>query len=183
MNQYKTCSKCKETKLFCEFNKKSVRKDGHSSYCRKCAAEMRAVYRAKNPYWKLTEAQKQAKRIYSRSWNATNKDKRSLATSIRRASKKNNGIFQVTANEIKKLRLGNCFYCASPGGEIDHVIPLTKGGRHSIGNLVSCCRKCNSSKNNLFISQWNKKRTAPQPTREPPGFLDSGLRVNQVLYV
>jgi 5-methylcytosine-specific restriction endonuclease McrA len=161
VDKYKTCSKCKETKSLCEFNKKAVRKDGHSSYCRECARVIRNKHpKKKTPYALLSEKEKQANRLYARKWNAANKDKRSLSTAMRRAAKKNNGIFTVAPSEIGKLQKNPCFYCGSPGGEIDHVIPLSKGGRHSIGNLVGCCRTCNSSKNNLFITQWNKKRPA-----------------------
>jgi len=127
---------------------------------------MRREYsKKKTPYALLEEKQKEANRLHARRWNAANKDKRALSMTLRRAAKKNNGIYKITATEIKKLKAGPCFYCGNVGGEIDHVIPLSKGGRHSIGNLVGCCRTCNSSKNNMFITQWYKK-TDPitQPT-------------------
>lgn len=31
---------------------------------------------------------------------------------------------------------------------IDHVIPLSKGGNHSCGNIVISCKHCNEMKNN-----------------------------------
>lgn len=52
------------------------------------------------------------------------------------------------ADQIKLF--GNqCAYCPSCGPlTMDHVIPLSKGGQHSIDNVVPACKPCNSSKNN-----------------------------------
>lgn len=48
-----------------------------------------------------------------------------------------------------------CRYCgeavrtrltpSDPRG-FDHVVPRSKGGRHTIGNLVVCCRSCNENR-------------------------------------
>jgi 5-methylcytosine-specific restriction endonuclease McrA len=40
-----------------------------------------------------------------------------------------------------------CAYCKSSGLplEIDHVIPLSKGGKHCPSNIVPACKPCNSS--------------------------------------
>ncbi|WP_334012324.1 hypothetical protein [Burkholderia cepacia] len=45
----------------------------------------------------------------------------------------------------------HCVYCLNPAQTWDHLFSLVKGGEanghgHQIGNLVSCCRDCNSSK-------------------------------------
>jgi hypothetical protein len=48
---------------------------------------------------------------------------------------------------------GLCAYCGvSPGVEMDHVIPTSRGGTHEIGNLVPACKPCNSSKKNTLRS-------------------------------
>lgn len=43
-----------------------------------------------------------------------------------------------------------CVYCdrafASADLTLDHVQPRVKGGDHSDGNLVTCCRECNTLK-------------------------------------
>lgn len=52
---------------------------------------------------------------------------------------------------------GRCFYCNKPmkvvGGfnapdqvTLDHILPLSRGGRHELNNIVLCCRHCNTSK-------------------------------------
>ena len=41
----------------------------------------------------------------------------------------------------------SCAYCGSTGVlEPDHVIPQSKGGLDSVGNIVPACRSCNSRK-------------------------------------
>jgi hypothetical protein len=44
----KTCSKCNETKNFCEFHKLKTSKDGYRSQCKKCRVLLTKEYREKN---------------------------------------------------------------------------------------------------------------------------------------
>lgn len=43
-----------------------------------------------------------------------------------------------------------CAYCGIEGKDaelqIDHIVPVVKGGSHHIANLVTSCRSCNQSK-------------------------------------
>ena len=48
---------------------------------------------------------------------------------------------------------GECQYCGEKAENIDHVIPRTKGGRHTWDNLVAACRKCNSRKADKTLAQ------------------------------
>ena len=40
----------------------------------------------------------------------------------------------------------------------DHVIPLSRGGRHSLDNLRTACRACNLSKRDMTIAEFIKSR-------------------------
>lgn len=44
-----------------------------------------------------------------------------------------------------------CHYCGTRSAPmtVDHVIPLARGGRHEIKNLVPACKPCNSAKHAL----------------------------------
>ena len=43
-----------------------------------------------------------------------------------------------------------CTYCGVPGTdaelEVDHIIPIARGGSNHISNLTTACRKCNAKK-------------------------------------
>jgi 5-methylcytosine-specific restriction endonuclease McrA len=41
-----------------------------------------------------------------------------------------------------------CQYCGSRAENVDHVIPRSRGGTHTWENVVACCRRCNSKKEN-----------------------------------
>lgn len=47
-----------------------------------------------------------------------------------------------------------CHYCGTPSSEvklqIDHVVPVSKGGSDDISNLVAACPRCNRAKSNRY---------------------------------
>ena len=53
-----------------------------------------------------------------------------------------------------------CAYCGRQLSKVrrewhlDHAIPLTRGGRHAIGNLVPSCVRCNHRKRSLLPVEW-----------------------------
>ena len=64
------------------------------------------------------------------------------------------------ARELRKtaffqelFRRGICCYCNGkfPADQltVDHIVPLSRGGRSTKGNMVVCCRKCNQEKKYL----------------------------------
>lgn len=57
-------------------------------------------------------------------------------------------------------RWGNrCAYCGmSRRLTMDHVVPLTRGGWHAIGNILPACRSCNSSKQTKLLIEWRRWR-------------------------
>ena len=73
------------------------------------------------------------------------------AHSKRRADKAGNGTFAVTSKELRRIRRLPCTFCnANEDIHVDHVIPISKGGRHSIGNLQPLCGYCNRKKSGSF---------------------------------
>lgn len=50
---------------------------------------------------------------------------------------------------------GRCCYCGEPEpSSQDHIIPVSKKGSYSKGNIVPACKSCNSSKKNKDFSSW-----------------------------
>lgn len=60
--------------------------------------------------------------------------------------------------EIRSKPFARCHWCGTKvsGRKIhfDHIVPISKGGAHSIGNLCASCRDCNLSKNNRLLADW-----------------------------
>lgn len=69
----------------------------------------------------------------------------------------------VTFQSLYELYINNpdCYYCKETltreTRTTDHVTPLSRGGVHSINNLVMCCRRCNCSKGNKLPQEWHTK--------------------------
>jgi 5-methylcytosine-specific restriction endonuclease McrA len=49
---------------------------------------------------------------------------------------------------------GRCCYCDAPAEHLDHVTPLSRGGRDVLANVVPACADCNLSKAALTLAEW-----------------------------
>lgn len=193
MSYSKPCKKCGQTKPLTDFHKNPLIKDGHKNSCKECESLHYKIYREKNPRvvtkeqkerWgrnRLLNTPSEDSRAASREWYYKNKDRHRAAhkkylsknpglnasyVSKYQARKRGNGVFDIRKKELKRLRLGPCFYCGENKSRmtIDHIIPIKRGGTHSIGNLVSACGSCNSSKRDKFITEWKKTRKIQNAT-------------------
>lgn len=60
--------------------------------------------------------------------------------------------------QVQHLAQGRCAYCHAPVEmgistfEIDHIIPLSKGGKTTLDNLCLACPHCNRHKANRFTA-------------------------------
>ncbi len=73
-----------------------------------------------------------------------------------RARKRNGVSYRITSRDLRKIKQRHCVACGSAADSLDHVIPLSRGGTHGIGNLAAMCRNCNSSKGARTITEWRK---------------------------
>jgi len=76
-----------------------------------------------------------------------------------RLSKKFGNEFKLSQKDIKKIfeRDKVCVYCGkSRHLELDHIVPLSKGGKSIFNNFVVACRYCNPSKSNKDVFEWCK---------------------------
>lgn len=55
---------------------------------------------------------------------------------------------------------GVCHYCGrhfSPSElTMDHLVPIARGGHSTKGNIVPCCKECNTKKNTLLPVEWQE---------------------------
>jgi 5-methylcytosine-specific restriction protein A len=60
----------------------------------------------------------------------------------------------------RKVAEGACHYCRREVGSahltMDHVVPLSRGGKSRKGNLVPSCKECNNRKKSLLPLEWEE---------------------------
>lgn len=81
----------------------------------------------------------------------------------RRAQKKDASIGDTSViaqwqQAIRNMKWVRCHWCGTkvPGRDVhfDHVVALSNGGSHSLGNICASCPECNRSKNARVIANW-----------------------------
>ncbi len=59
----------------------------------------------------------------------------------------------------RKCSKGVCHYCGigvKPKDlTMDHVVPVSRGGKSSKGNIVPACKACNTKKKQLLPMEWD----------------------------
>ena len=65
-----------------------------------------------------------------------------------------------------KKAWGGCAYCgvADKPLQRDCVLPLSRGGRYTLANIVPACRSCNTSKWNDEVTAWLRRRRLDERT-------------------
>jgi 5-methylcytosine-specific restriction endonuclease McrA len=94
-------------------------------------------------------------------WGRENVGRRKVYTSTRRARKKNATVGVLTPYDLDMLfaeQGGRCCYCGDElvGNtmHLEHVVPLSRGGAHTLDNLSWACASCNLSKGPKLLVEW-----------------------------
>ncbi|SMC26932.1 HNH endonuclease [Desulfacinum hydrothermale DSM 13146] len=71
----------------------------------------------------------------------------------------------------RRIAKGRCHYCGARVDPkdltMDHVVPLVRGGRTTKGNVVPCCKDCNSKKKYYLPIEWEEYlRTLQAPAQK-----------------
>lgn len=135
----RVCRLCGVEKPLDKFEKDKRVKGGRTTRCKACKASLND----------------RARTLYSRLKHRAEQDRQPL---------------EVTLKQIQALFAafdGKCIYCGTSEDEagrphhVDHLVPVSAGGRHHISNLVLSCASCNSSKGNkpffqFYLEKQNK---------------------------
>ena len=113
-------------------------------------------YRQKNAQWYRNNFESAARR--NKQWHIDNAERARNIANRRRARINHNGIFAISEKDLRAIYSSPCFNCgANENIEADHIIPISKGGRHSIGNLMPLCKSCNCSKKAKLFVEWKRE--------------------------
>jgi 5-methylcytosine-specific restriction endonuclease McrA len=126
----------------------------------------RLVMDEQKRYWRENpDACKDHERQWSQAkWWLEYQTRPELRLYTRQKSKRRKALLrEQTAHQIRPGELrarfalfGNCCaYCGASGDtEIEHVIPISKGGTHAMGNILPACHDCNSDKRAKEVETW-----------------------------
>ena len=68
----------------------------------------------------------------------------------------------LTAAQWAALRAewGGCAYCGADVAALqkDTMLPISRGGRYTLANVVPACGSCNASKCNLEVTTWMRRK-------------------------
>jgi 5-methylcytosine-specific restriction protein A len=60
----------------------------------------------------------------------------------------------------RRLAKGICYYCSRPSPPknltMDHIVPISRGGKSTKGNVAPSCKECNNAKKQLLPMEWEQ---------------------------
>jgi 5-methylcytosine-specific restriction endonuclease McrA len=112
----------------------------------------------RNKQWR--EANLETCRMKARQYYQEHKAEALLRWRNREAKKRWNGgsHTQSDLDLMYRTQQGRCWYCQCELNgkyEVEHRVPIDRGGHNNPSNLVLACRDCNRSKGNKLPSEWN----------------------------
>jgi 5-methylcytosine-specific restriction endonuclease McrA len=126
---------------------------------------------ARGRKWRLENPDKQ--KTMRDSWESRNKDKRraynTQHTHNRRVrqklSRKDNAAVYKWIRSWKKRRSVLCYWCMNlflPSQcHVDHIVPISSGGKNTIDNVCISCAPCNIKKRAKSLKEWNQHLSQP----------------------
>ena len=86
-------------------------------------------------------------------------------------------------DSLHKLTNNKCIYCGNPSESLDHLHPMSKGGKSITSNCVPCCLSCNGRKSDSEVLYWyrNQKFYDPRRSMAIRAWFNDDLRLASVL--
>ena len=112
-----------------------------------------AEYREKN-YERRLEIERDSRAKNKEKWRPAKNARQSIRNRV--FSEKQ---YLILDKELRKIYSSPCFNCGSTENQsLDHLIPLSRGGTHSYGNIITLCLPCNMSKHARTITEWKHSK-------------------------
>lgn len=137
----KYCPRCQSVKSRNDFSPQSgkrKRADGLRYMCKSCSTKEQQKYSG-GPSTKSKDANVKSRKRY--------------------------GSFdEITPNDVRNaLKASNntCWYCGhgiKDGYQLDHIFPVSRGGRNVADNIAIACIDCNRKKYNILAPEWIPSR-------------------------
>jgi hypothetical protein len=147
-----------------------VKREADPEKVRQRKERARKYYNANSEKWSLRPPDPAVRRRAQQRYAAKNKAKLNAKVMARHAMIKNAVIGDKAQIEafyfwLKTAESIPCAYCGTPTGKgkdrhADHVVPLSRGGKHCVDNLVPSCASCNRRKGDKF---WKPAHVANRP--------------------
>ena len=129
----KLCSGCKKNLSLTAFTADRFKRGTMRARCRACEAVRARKWRWDNNDW-ITDAR--------RRWAEANREKANALVQRHHAFRLSINFAELVANFD-----GFCAYCLEEKGvEVDHMIPVSRGGEDCRTNAAPACRSCNARK-------------------------------------
>lgn len=160
----KRCSDCRRDLPAADFHRSLGKYGGRlrrASRCRACQSSYAAAWRERNKESLAAKkrAEREAHPAAYRTWKYNHRARKYGASDLSEA-------------ELAPLldRFGEpCSYgCGRPATTLDHVVPLSRGGAHSVANLALACRQCNAQKRERTPEEWRAAHTTRPPRSARP---------------
>lgn len=139
----KRCSKCHRELARSEFYKNKGRPDGIQTVCKTCTRRNNEAWRTANPGahrrhyadHELSPEEVDARHVRRHAWRA-----RQVGTFVEDVHKlvlleRDDGVCGICGGDVDPLNF-----------DIDHIVPLSRGGEHSYANTQTAHPICNSKK-------------------------------------
>ena len=135
------CPQCEQDLPAEEFNADSTRTLGLAAWCRTCESKYRSSRRTEPPKY--------------RRWSSPEARARAYASAYR-ARKRNQFVEHVDPEVIWERDKGICGICGDPiegRFDVDHIVPLARGGEHSYANTQAAHPTCNYRKRDRLVGK------------------------------
>lgn len=130
------------------------------------------AYRERSRVYDATPSRRAKRNASTRVWRKAHPEANAAYHARRKARLRNPDVISEAKSTAlirawKKQRVFTCYYCQlffpTRQLHIDHIIPISKGGSHTVGNLCRSCDSCNLKKRDLLVEEilFNPQKLLP----------------------